>query len=86
MNKCYHLLGNGGTASHHHLTMLPSFWLALGVDTRALTKKIREQGTMLGWVVCEGDREDEEKEFVDPNTRNLASEVSRQVSLLIERF
>ena len=38
---------------------------------------------MLGWVVCEEDGQDEEREFVDPNIRNLASEVSRQVSLLV---
>ena len=42
-----------------------------GVDTRALTKRIREQGTMLGRLVC-GD----EVPFEDPNARNLVSEAS----------
>ncbi len=43
-----------------------------GIDTRALTKKLREKGTMLGKIVAEG----EDIEFTDPNKRNLAAEVS----------
>jgi carbamoyl-phosphate synthase small subunit len=43
-----------------------------GVDTRDLTKKLREKGTMLGKVVCEG----EDIDFEDPNLRNLVAEVS----------
>jgi len=42
-----------------------------GVDTRALTKKIRREGTMLGRMVC-----DETPPFEDPNERNLVAEVS----------
>lgn len=42
-----------------------------GVDTRALTKRIRERGTMLGRIVCGG-----EVPFEDPNGRNLVAEVS----------
>jgi carbamoyl-phosphate synthase small subunit len=42
-----------------------------GVDTRALTKRIREHGTMLGKLVWEGD-----VPFEDPNVRNLAAETS----------
>ncbi len=42
-----------------------------GVDTRALTKKLREKGTMLGKLVF-----DKDIPFDDPNKRNLASEVS----------
>ncbi|MFA4947098.1 MAG: glutamine-hydrolyzing carbamoyl-phosphate synthase small subunit [Candidatus Krumholzibacteriia bacterium] len=42
-----------------------------GVDTRALTKRIRQQGTMLGRLVCE-----DEVPFEDPNARNLVAEVS----------
>ncbi len=42
-----------------------------GVDTRALTKKLREKGTMLGRITCEG-----EVPFEDPNARNLVAEVS----------
>jgi len=42
-----------------------------GIDTRALTKKIREVGTMLARIV-----RDEELPFEDPNLRNLVAEVS----------
>ena len=42
-----------------------------GVDTRALTKKLREMGTMLGKIVYY-----EDVEFDDPNKRNLVAEVS----------
>lgn len=43
-----------------------------GIDTRALTKKLREHGVMLGRIVI-GDSEAEPE---DPNKRNLVSEVS----------
>ena len=43
-----------------------------GVDTRALTKKLREKGTMLGKIVY-GKKN---MQFEDPNKRNLAEEVS----------
>jgi carbamoyl-phosphate synthase small subunit len=44
-----------------------------GVDTRALTKRLREKGTMLGKIVHpEGD----DPALDDPNVRNLVSEVS----------
>lgn len=42
-----------------------------GIDTRALTKKLREKGTMLGKVVFAKD-----VEFYDPNKDNLVSKVS----------
>jgi carbamoyl-phosphate synthase small subunit len=44
-----------------------------GIDTRALTKRLREQGTMLGKIVLDtkGD-----PVFEDPNQRNLVAEVS----------
>lgn len=42
-----------------------------GIDTRALTKKLREKGTMLGKIVYE-----EDVDFDDPNKRNLVKEVS----------
>lgn len=42
-----------------------------GIDTRALTKKLREKGTMLGKIVFEKD-----VDLEDPNERNLVSEVS----------
>lgn len=43
-----------------------------GVDTRALTKRLRTQGCMLGKLLCEG----EDTPWDDPNRRNLAAEVS----------
>ncbi len=43
-----------------------------GIDTRALTKKLREKGVMLGKMVFSS----EDVDFADPNERNLASEVS----------
>lgn len=46
-----------------------------GIDTRALTKKIREKGTMLGKLVVEGTPE-ETVPFDDPDQRNLVQEVS----------
>jgi carbamoyl-phosphate synthase small subunit len=43
-----------------------------GLDTRALTKKLREKGSMLGKIVVD----DEQVEFVDPNLINLVEKVS----------
>jgi carbamoyl-phosphate synthase small subunit len=43
-----------------------------GVDTRSLTKKIRNLGTLLGKVVVD----DIDVAWVDPNERNLVAEVS----------
>jgi carbamoyl-phosphate synthase small subunit len=51
----------------HHIPAL------FGIDTRALTKKLRSQGTMLGKIII-GDKND--IDFEDPNKRNLVSEVS----------
>ena len=45
-----------------------------GVDTRQITKIIRERGVMLGKVVPEGA--EEPAEFTDPNLKNLVAEVS----------
>ncbi|MBN1155522.1 glutamine-hydrolyzing carbamoyl-phosphate synthase small subunit [candidate division KSB1 bacterium] len=42
-----------------------------GVDTRLITQKLREHGTMLGVMIA-----DEELDFKDPNTSNLVQEVS----------
>lgn len=44
-----------------------------GVDTRALTQKLREKGTMLGKIT---KRKPVREKFEDPNERNLAAEVS----------
>jgi len=43
-----------------------------GIDTRALTKRIREKGAMLGKIEPEGMNTD----FYDPNKTNLVAEVS----------
>lgn len=43
-----------------------------GIDTRALTKKLREKGTLLGKIEFDGDPVD----FFDPNVGNLLPEVS----------
>ena len=43
-----------------------------GLDTRRLTKKIREKGSMLGKIVFE----DGDCEIKDPNKENLVAEVS----------
>jgi carbamoyl-phosphate synthase small subunit len=46
-----------------------------GIDTRALTRHIREKGAMPGKILYNGDNP-ENLEFFDPNTTNLAAEVS----------
>lgn len=43
-----------------------------GLDTRALTKRLREKGAMLGKIVVEG----EDVDFYDPNKDNLVDQVS----------
>jgi carbamoyl-phosphate synthase small subunit len=48
-----------------------------GVDTRALTIKIREKGVMLGKIII-GDSGIDQIEFYDPNKDNLVAEVSRK--------
>uniref|UniRef100_A0A914WVG4 ATP-grasp domain-containing protein n=1 Tax=Plectus sambesii TaxID=2011161 RepID=A0A914WVG4_9BILA len=48
-----------------------------GIDTRMLTKKIREQGTMTARIVIDGDNADAFP-FIDINSSNLVAEVSRQ--------
>ena len=44
-----------------------------GIDTRALTKHLREHGSMLGKVLVEGT---DDVEYYDPNKENLVAEVS----------
>ena len=43
------------------------------IDTRALTKKLRSQGTLLGKIIIDKKAD---PGFKDPNKRNLVSEVS----------
>jgi len=47
-----------------------------GVDTRALTQKLREHGVMLGKIVSADEGFSKEMEFSDPNISNLVAEVS----------
>jgi carbamoylphosphate synthase small subunit len=51
-----------------------------GVDTRALTKKLRQQGCMLGKIVVGG----EDVALDDPNRRNLVAEVSSAERVVYE--
>lgn len=44
-----------------------------GLDTRAITKKIRAQGAMSGRIIVEGS---DTPSFIDPNAENLAALVS----------
>lgn len=44
-----------------------------GIDTRALTKHLREKGSMLGKIVIEGT---EDVDFYNPNLENLVGKVS----------
>ena len=70
-----------------------------GIDTRALTQKLREKGTMLGRIGTgnkdqeteirkQGTRireqRSENKEFEDPNKRNLVAEVSCKEPMIYE--
>lgn len=43
-----------------------------GIDTRELTKILREEGTMLGKIIFDG----QELDFYDPNKENLVEQVS----------
>jgi carbamoyl-phosphate synthase small subunit len=52
-----------------------------GVDTRKLTKKLRQKGTMLGRIIYN----DEKIDFIDPNKRNLAKEVSIKKPITYKR-
>ena len=68
-------------ASHYLSGRTLSDWLReegipglTGIDTRALTKLLREKGSMLGRIVMEGERE--AGEFYDPNKENLIAKVS----------
>jgi len=45
-----------------------------GIDTRALTKLLREKGTMLGQINLENEKGN--SEFYDPNEDNLVAKVS----------
>ena len=46
-----------------------------GIDTRALTKHLREKGSMLGKIVI-GNEQPDQVPFYDPNQENLVAKVS----------
>lgn len=50
---------------------VPAIW---GIDTRQVTKIIRERGVMLGKIVIDGLPEP--PQFIDPNKENLVAQVS----------
>jgi len=65
--------------SHWNAYMSLSDWLKsnqvpalYGIDTRCLTKKLREKGTMLGKIIFNNN----DTEFRDPNLENLVAQVS----------
>ena len=69
------------SAAYHHHSAVYSLadWLKreripaiTGVDTRAITRRLREQGVMLGKLIAGAPI----TRFVDPNTRNLVADVS----------
>jgi carbamoylphosphate synthase small subunit len=77
--------------SHWSLRQTLSDWLSdngvpaiRGIDTRALTQKIREHGTMLGKIIME-HAEEHNVPWVDPAKMNLVAEVSIKVRVLLER-
>ena len=51
-----------------------------GVDTRAITQKIRERGTMLGKIVV-GDDSAEDVGQLDPSVENVVAKVSVKVDI-----
>ncbi len=75
------------THSHHLAKMSFPEWLKkhnvpgiTGIDTRALTKKLREHGVMLGRIVVSDEQSavsgQQAEKIQDPNTRNLVADVS----------
>jgi carbamoyl-phosphate synthase small subunit len=75
-------------ASHWDAVKTLSDWLKefevpglFGIDTRMLTRHLRQQGSMLGRILFA----DEELAFHDPNKENLVSRVSPKTPVLFER-
>ena len=70
---------NCSTPSHYQSKQSLDAWLTKnnvpaisGIDTRALTQKIREKGTILGKIIVN----DETINFYDPNKENIVAKVS----------
>ncbi len=71
--------------SHWSATSSLGAWMAeegipgiAGLDTRLLTKKIRDKGALLGKIVYDASSAVARGPFADPNKRNLVAEVSRR--------
>ncbi|XP_034240119.1 CAD protein [Thrips palmi] len=71
------------TPSHWEMARTLSQWLGThgipgicGIDTRALTQRLRERGSILGHIVMGLNPAIQSLSFMDPNTRNLVAEVS----------
>ena len=73
--------------SHHRAVSSLHNWMEhhgipgiTGIDTRMLTKKLREKGVMLGRIICDDSAvtsgKSSEASFDDPNIRNLVADVS----------
>ena len=56
-----------------------------GVDTRQITKVIREHGRLLAQMACACDSSQEAK-FSDSNARHLVAEVSTKKKSLVEKL
>lgn len=73
--------------SHWHARRSLSHWLRedcvpalTGIDTRSLTQRLRERGSMLGKI----EFDNEPVDFEDPNARNLVAEVSVREPILYQ--
>lgn len=55
-----------------------------GVDTRELTKKLRDKGVMLGKIIFE-DESEKNIDFTDPNINNLVAEVSTKEKIVYSK-
>ena len=76
-----------GEYSHWSANTSLDSWMArhnvpgiAGIDTRALTKRLRSKGSMLGKIIVD----DTDVEWDDPNQRNLVAEVSPGSTLWYE--
>ena len=68
-----HRAGNTGLLDWLKEQNIP---IITGIDTRALTKLLREHGVMLGSINCSGAKLDKSYKFADPNKTNLVARVS----------
>jgi carbamoyl-phosphate synthase small subunit len=75
------------SAEHHHWNAKKSLsdWLSehkipgiFGIDTRALTKMLRDKGSMPGRIISD----DKQVDFYDPNEDNLVSQVSTKEKIV----